>query len=93
MEEPDEKEQKETRVWYAVRTFYCKEKFVADFFTQKGLNSFIPMRYEERFIICYFWKRHRVKNKLAKQRVIALCLSFLSVIVIHKVIMRYVIKK
>lgn len=59
MEEPDEKEQKKKRVWYAVRTFYCKEKFVADFFTQKGLNSFIPMRYEER--ITPDGKKHRVQ--------------------------------
>ena len=41
-------ELKKELVWYALQTFYCKEKLVANFFTQKGFTCFIPMRYEEQ---------------------------------------------
>lgn len=33
-------------VWYAVRTFNCKEKEISQFFTESGLTHFIPMLYK-----------------------------------------------
>ena len=33
--------------WYAIQTLYCKEERIAIFCKEKGLNCFIPMRYEE----------------------------------------------
>ena len=41
------KQKEENRIWYAVRTFYCKEKTVAHFLKDQGLLCFIPMRYRE----------------------------------------------
>lgn len=35
-------------VWYAAQTLYCREERVASFLEEKGLNCFIPMRYQER---------------------------------------------
>ena len=37
----------ERRVWYAVQTFYCKEERLGQFFEERGINCFIPMRYTE----------------------------------------------
>lgn len=48
MKELEEKVSEESRVWYAVQTLYCKEEQLGAFFKERGLNYFIPMRYEER---------------------------------------------
>lgn len=41
-------EHAEKRVWYAIQTFYCKEKALGEFLTEQGLNCFIPMQYTEQ---------------------------------------------
>lgn len=48
MNESDNNRQIENRrVWYAVQTFYCKEEHLGNYFREKGINYFIPMRYTE----------------------------------------------
>lgn len=59
MDERDDDVQNEARrVWYAVQTFYCKEERLGEYFKEKGINYFIPMRSSER--ITPDGKKHRI---------------------------------
>jgi len=46
MKEEDKLQEKKDN-WYAIRTFYCKEESVAQYLSTKGLEHFIPQRYQE----------------------------------------------
>lgn len=47
----EEKQQEIKDIWYAVRTFYCKEESVARYLASKGLEHFIPQRYQEEITL------------------------------------------
>lgn len=40
--------EKESIVWYAIRTFHCKELQLQDYLRQQGLICFVPMTYETK---------------------------------------------
>ena len=45
---PEErKEERKEDIWFAVRTFYCKEESVARYLSSHGIEHFIPQRYQE----------------------------------------------
>ena len=45
---PEErKEERKEDIWFAVRTFYCKEESVAQYLSSHGIEHFIPQRYQE----------------------------------------------
>lgn len=45
---PEErKEERKEDIWFAVRTFYCKEESVAWYLSSHGIEHFIPQRYQE----------------------------------------------
>lgn len=45
---PEErKEKRKEDIWFAVRTFYCKEESVARYLSSHGIEHFIPQRYQE----------------------------------------------
>lgn len=45
---PEErKEERKEDIWFAVRTFYCKEESVARYLSSHGIEYFIPQRYQE----------------------------------------------
>lgn len=43
----ERKEKEREDIWFAVRTFYCKEERVAQYFSSHGIEHFIPQRYQE----------------------------------------------
>lgn len=43
----ERKIEKEEDIWFAVRTFYCKEESVARYLSSQGIEHFIPLRYQE----------------------------------------------
>lgn len=43
----EKKENRREDIWLAVRTFYCKEKHVAQYLSTHGIEHFIPQRYQE----------------------------------------------
>ena len=49
--EKNEKRKFEDVSWYAIRTFYCKEESVASYLASKGIDSFIPQRYQEEITL------------------------------------------
>lgn len=45
---PEErKEERKEDIWFAIRTFYCKEESVARYLSSHGIEHFIPQRYQE----------------------------------------------
>lgn len=45
---PEErKEERKEDIWFAVRTFYCKEESVARYLSSHEIEHFIPQRYQE----------------------------------------------
>lgn len=40
-------EERKEDIWFAVRTFYCKEESVARYLSSHGIEHFIPQRYQE----------------------------------------------
>lgn len=45
---PEErKEERKEDIWFAVRTFFCKEESVARYLSSHGIEHFIPQRYQE----------------------------------------------
>jgi len=45
---PEErKEERNEDIWFAVRTFFCKEESVARYLSSHGIEHFIPQRYQE----------------------------------------------
>lgn len=43
----ERKEEKREDIWFAVRTFYCKEESVARYLSSHGIEYFIPQRFQE----------------------------------------------
>lgn len=59
-EEENEKKREKGPYWYAVRTFYCKEEGVAEYLKSRGIDSFIPQRYQEEVTLDGVKKRKLV---------------------------------
>lgn len=54
------KEKQIEDIWLAIRTFYCKEESVAQYFSSQGIAHFIPQRFQEEITLDGYRKRKLV---------------------------------